>query len=173
LNRVGDRVVGVRIDTLATARAPVHDPFDRQPAGLADLTDQTAGVVLPPVLSDFTGIPKVEQRLKGRRQVSSLRHLGAFDQRWYDHKSVAAQRGDDLVPDQVAFVVEPRQVVGVAPARADHNDANRAPGQSGVDLLTPLRDADALHVAKHPLAFKTDILVSVCARGGARSIDLP
>jgi hypothetical protein len=125
-----------------------------QATGIGDLGDEAASVILPSILSGPPGVPYGEQRLQRDRQHSNLSHLGTFDQRGHESKFLADKRGDDLVADHVAFIVEPWQVVGVRPARADDDHADAAPCQCSVNLVPPLPNADALHVAKYSLAPK-------------------
>lgn len=123
----------------------------RQIGRLGDRGDQTASVILPALLADAQSVPLLEQGLQHRRQLRRPRHRGAFDQRRHQREPLTRQRARELVADHVAFVVQPRQVVGIRPARADHGHADNASRQRAVDLLAPLPDTDAMHIAEDPL----------------------
>src|ERR1035441_5006389 len=77
----------------------------------------------------------------------------------------------DTVEDRIAIQQHrDLQVVGVRPARADHSDADRALCQRGVDLVAPLADADAVHVAKYALTPKSDAQPVVEPAAGAARV---
>ena len=128
-----------------------------QPRLRANLRDQPARVILPPILGDTASIPDLKQRPQHRRQSRTVWHPGAFHQSRRDCHLPTSQCLHQFVADHVAVIlVKPAQILRVSPSRTDHRHADGTARQSRLDLVPPLPHTNTVDIAEHVILPKGD-----------------